>query len=144
DEVRRHPHGAFFDDAVDVLATPADDDAHGRFEVAPTDVAEELAQLADAITTRKATDGMLRLAVRRRKHVINSTGTQIASLMRQQANPCCVHPDDLARLGLADGDDVTISTDHGTVDAVVRADSSLRCGVVTLTHGFGGRGSGTE
>ena len=51
-------------------------------------------------------------------------------------NPCSLHPDDLAALGLREGDAVELASAHGTVRAVVAADATLRPGVVSLTHGF--------
>ena len=44
----------------------------------------------------------------------------------------------MAKLSLAEGDVVEITSGHGTVRAVVRRDPSLRPRVVSLTHGFGG------
>lgn len=70
--------------------------------------------------------------------MINSTGSQIPSLVRLRANPCFAHPDDLLRIGLADGDNVTLTSARGSVDGVVCADDTLRRGVVSLSHGFGG------
>jgi anaerobic selenocysteine-containing dehydrogenase len=78
------------------------------------------------------------LAVRRLKHVINSTGTQIASLVARAANPCFVHPRDLTRLGLIEGDEIVVTSAHGSVRSIARTDDTLRPGVVSLTHGFGG------
>ena len=51
-----------------------------------------------------------------------------------------MHPDDLARLGLTDGDAISVRSDHGTVHSWVRADASLRRGVASMSHGFGGAG----
>ena len=135
DDVKQHPHGAMFDKVASPCAGEPVADADARFELAPSDVVDELSTLASA--RRRAEPGQLLLAVRRLKHVINSTGSQIPSFVRLRANPCLAHPDDLARIGLADGDDVTLSSAHGSVEAVVRADDTLRRGVVSLSHGFG-------
>jgi anaerobic selenocysteine-containing dehydrogenase len=137
DEVKQHPHGAIFESVEPARAAEPMPGASGRFDVAPADVVGELAALA--ATPANVLDGGLLLAVRRHKHVLNSLGTQIAPLTRLRANPCHVHPDDLARLGLADGAKVALRSDHGEVEAIVRADDTLRRGVVTIAHGFGGR-----
>lgn len=55
-------------------------------------------------------------------------------------NPCRLHPDDLGRLGLVAGDDVTVASAHGSIQTTVSPDSTLRCGVASMTHGFGGPG----
>ena len=136
DEVKQHPHGAMFQDALPPRAAESAPGADARFELAPADVIDELAALA--ATARRADPAQLLLAVRRLKHVINSTGSQIPSFVRQRGNPCFAHPDDLARIGLTDGDSVTLTSAHGAVDGVVCADDTLRPGVVSLSHGFGG------
>ena len=137
-DVRDHPHGLMVDAAASPVATGPSPDSDGRFTVAPDDVVAELAELAAA--AGPPDPDQLLLAVRRQKHVLNSLGTQIPSLLRRHANPCFVHPEVLARLGLASGDDVTVATAHGNVHATVLADESLRPGVLTLTHGFRGNG----
>ena len=138
DTVRSLPHGAMFDEVPPVHAAAPTDGASGRFAVAPDDVVAELAAL-DARAAATSDDRML-LIVRRAKEVINSTGTQIAELVRDRRNPCHLHPDDLAALGLCEGDEVTITSDHGSIRTTVSADSTLRRGVVSMTHGFGGPG----
>ena len=48
-----------------------------------------------------------------------------------------VHPDDAARLGLADGDDADVSTAVATVRLPVRLLADLMPGTVALPHGWG-------
>jgi anaerobic selenocysteine-containing dehydrogenase len=50
-----------------------------------------------------------------------------------------MNPDDMAALGLGDGDEVALRSRHGEVVAFVEADADLRQGVVAMTHGFGPR-----
>lgn len=54
-----------------------------------------------------------------------------------------VHPDDLRKLGLADGGRARCRTAAGSLVVIVASDDSLRPGVVTLPHGYGqGYGGG--
>jgi len=87
----------------------------------------------------------LLLASRRIRHVFNSTCTNLSgSLRRTPYNPLAMNPADMSAAGVADGDDVLVSSAHGQVEAKVEADATLRRGVVTLPHGWGGLpGSGT-
>ena len=48
-----------------------------------------------------------------------------------------MHPDDAASRGLADGDAVSVTSDHGAIDAVVELDDDLMPGVVSMVHGWG-------
>ena len=75
---------------------------------------------------------------RRAKHVVNGTGQDIDKLARDHRyNPAFMHPSDMAALDLAHGQLVEIRSAHGAIDGVVEADSSLRRGVVSMTHAFG-------
>ena len=46
---------------------------------------------------------------------------------------------DADRLGLVEGDKVTVSTSFGAIEAHVFTDDSLRIGVVAMSHGYGQR-----
>jgi anaerobic selenocysteine-containing dehydrogenase len=52
-------------------------------------------------------------------------------------NPAFMNPDDMARLGLADGDLAEISSSRSAVPAVVMTDAALRRGTVSMAHAFG-------
>ncbi len=49
-----------------------------------------------------------------------------------------MHPDDLAALGAVDGDLLVLTSDHGTITVVASADATLRRGVLSITHCYGG------
>jgi anaerobic selenocysteine-containing dehydrogenase len=57
---------------------------------------------------------------------------------RMPHNPLWIHPDDLAALGVTAGERVSIESAHGRIEAVAEADATLRRGVVSITHGWGG------
>jgi anaerobic selenocysteine-containing dehydrogenase len=137
--VRAHPHGALFDEVEPPRALPPDPDASGRFEVAAPDVEAELDDLGKV--QEPWPDGQLVLAVRRHKNTLNSTGPQIPALVDPTGNHAHLHPADLERLGLYEGDAAMIATRHGSIDVLVASDPSLRRGVVNVAHGFGGVGA---
>lgn len=45
-------------------------------------------------------------------------------------------PEDMAALGLENGDSLMVSNEYGEVQALARADDTLRPGVVAMTHGW--------
>jgi anaerobic selenocysteine-containing dehydrogenase len=49
-----------------------------------------------------------------------------------------MHPEEFAALGLAPGDPVEIASEHGRIQAVAQPDKSLRAGVVSMAHCWGG------
>ena len=69
----------------------------------------------------------------------NGTGLQQENLRhRNPINPASLHPDEMATLALKDGDEIEIESDNGAVKAVVQSDASLRPGIVSLPHAWGG------
>ena len=49
-----------------------------------------------------------------------------------------MHPADLELLGLDAGDEVSVVSEVGRIDAIVLADPDLRQGLVSMTHCYGG------
>lgn len=141
-EVFDRAGGRLFDLERQTVA-PADADA-GRFELAPDDVRAEIEALRrEPVEHGAYREGGLvfthRLAVRRLREAVNSLLRDAPAVRkRMPVNAAQLHPDDLAALGLADGERALIRSAHGELAVRVAADSSLRPGVVTLAHGWGG------
>ena len=124
--------GRVFEVAPMVVA-PAGADA-GRFMVASPDILAELAALA----AEASGPGTLRLAARRIRDVQNTMHHHLPTIAgRLPDNPLSMHPGDMAERGLAERDRVRIASAHGSVEARVKGDETLRPGVVTLSHGWG-------
>lgn len=66
--------------------------------------------------------------------------------LRGGSNVCTLqmHPEDAARLGLADGAFATVTADGGALTAPVEITESVRTGVVSLPHGWGHDRPGTR
>ena len=81
----------------------------------------------------------LKLITRRTNYMVNSWLHNIPVLKQgvHQSNPLWMNPDDARGRGLVEGDDVTVRSRHGEVDAVLVYDDALRPGVVAMTHGWG-------
>ncbi len=129
----------------EVAVVAASDDAGGRFAVAPPDVVAELAEVRAESTGAEVLDGFtavdfpFRLVSRRLKHVLNSLGRELPGLARVgTTNAAYLHPDDLAELGVTDGDLVEITSPTGTVVGVAEASATVKRGVVSMSHSWGG------
>ncbi|MGW2818786.1 molybdopterin oxidoreductase family protein [Streptomyces sp. NPDC001415] len=107
----------------------------GRIELLPAPIAADLPRLRAALDARPAS---LVLVGRRHLRSNNSWLHNIPAL-NGGSNRCTlqIHPEDAARLGLADGTDVRIKSDGGEVAAPVEITDSVREGVVSLPHGWG-------
>jgi anaerobic selenocysteine-containing dehydrogenase len=74
---------------------------------------------------------------RRIPHVFNSPS--LATLRdRVPFNPAYMHPDDLESLGLETGDRVEVRSARAAIEAIAQADDTLRRGIVSISHNWGG------
>ncbi|MFE3524729.1 molybdopterin oxidoreductase family protein [Streptomyces sp. NPDC059161] len=134
ERVLAHPHGIDLGPLQprlpQVLRTRS-----GRIELLPAPIAADLPRLRAALEERPAS---LVLVGRRHLRSNNSWLHNIPAL-NGGSNRCTlqIHPDDAARLGLADGAEVRIASDGGAVAAPVEITDSVRRGVVSLPHGWG-------
>lgn len=139
-ELRRHPHGAIFDDEA-IHVAPADPDASERLDVGNETMLAELAAIAAEPTTAgDAADDALpfRLVSRRMPNVYNSSGRDIEALQRGRPwNPAYLHPEDLRELGLEPGDTIEIASEHDTILGIAAGAPELRRGLVSMAHCFG-------
>ena len=85
----------------------------------------------------------LKLITLRTNYMVNSWMHNLPALKRDIAldNPLHVHPDDLEKRNLAEGDEVTVSSSHGKIIATIKADTDLKPGVAAMTHGWGHGGN---
>ncbi len=138
DEVKRHPNGAIFRDPP-IAVAPADPASAGRLDVGNPEMMRELAEVAEEGARSAQVSGRpFRLVSRRMPNVYNSSGRDIDALTRGRPyNPAFLHPEDLAALGLAEGDTVRIASDHASILGVATAAPELRRGVLSMSHAFG-------
>jgi anaerobic selenocysteine-containing dehydrogenase len=146
EEVQRHPHGATFPEPP-TYVLPRDAGWAARLDLANPEMMADLrrvakevgqAELARADRDESEEPFSFRLITRRLQHTMNSTSNVPETNRGRPYNPAFMHPDDLIRLGLHDGDGVEICSRRASIPAVVIGDSSLRTGLVSMAHGFGG------
>jgi anaerobic selenocysteine-containing dehydrogenase len=136
DELKLQPNGISWDPGRVSLVKPARPGAAERFTVAPQDVLQEITSVL-AETPRD--DGFaFRLAVRRSRDLNGSIGHQTPSVRRRNPhNPLYMNPGDMARLGIAAGDWVEVSSASGRISAIAESDAAVRGGVVSMSHNWG-------
>jgi anaerobic selenocysteine-containing dehydrogenase len=143
-ELKAKPHGAHATIEQEFVL-PADDDADGRFDPMPADVAGELQRFIaeDSGPGRWHRDGRSfthLLASRRMRDLFNSNGRFVETVRaRTPFNPAYLHPSEFPALGIRPGDKIEIESAHGRVVAVAQEDTALRPGVVSLAHGWATR-----
>jgi len=141
EEVKRHPHGAVFEDPP-VHVAAKDPDCDARLDVGNGDMMRDLERVAAGLGQEErpragADEPGFRLLCRRSTHVYNSSCNDESTNRGRPYNPAFLHPDDLARLGVRPGELVELSTAGGTAVAVAQPDAGLRTGMVSMSVGFG-------
>jgi anaerobic selenocysteine-containing dehydrogenase len=139
DEVKRHPHGAFFPDA-DFVVAPREPGWSGRLDVGNREMLADLAAVLEDRDRIDPAEGYpYRLLCRRMIHTFNSNGQDLEGLRsRWPYNPAFMHPADLEREDLSKGDLVEIASRSGSILGIVEPDDTLREGIVSMVHSFGG------
>ncbi|MEA2375633.1 MAG: hypothetical protein QOD53_2096, partial [Thermoleophilaceae bacterium] len=136
------PHGIDFGPleprVPQVLRTPS-----GRIELAPEPIVGDVERLRAALA-RERNGGMV-LVGRRQLRSNNSWMHNLEPLVRGP-NRCTahVHPDDAARLGLADGAPALVTSRAGSVEVPVEVTDAVMPGVVSIPHGWGHDADGTQ
>ncbi|MFC4054391.1 molybdopterin dinucleotide binding domain-containing protein [Actinomadura syzygii] len=137
-----HPHGldlgALKPRLDEVLCTTS-----GRVELCPSTFAADVDRLHRAL--REPVPSGLVLIGRRHLRSNNSWLHNVPELVGG-SNTCTLllNPADAARLGVAAGDAVRVSSRTGAVEAVAEPTDALMPGVVSLPHGWGHDRSGTR
>jgi len=142
-EWREHRQQIHTDNPVRVIE--ADPQADARFSIAPTEVLGELAEVlgetqgVDLLPGFDAAEFPYRLIGRRLTHALNSLGSELPGLAKvATTNFAYVHPDDMAELEIESGDLLRIRSQSGSLIGVAEADTTLKRGVISMAHSWGG------
>ncbi|HVR31648.1 MAG TPA: molybdopterin dinucleotide binding domain-containing protein, partial [Acidimicrobiia bacterium] len=136
------PHGIDFGPLrpriEDVLVT-----ASGRVELAPAPILADVPRLAEAVETHHEDDVVL---VGRRELRSNNSWLHNVEVLVRGKERCTlqIHPDDAARLGVGDGDAVTVRSRVGELSAPAEVTPSVMVGVVSLPYGWGHDAEGSR
>jgi len=145
EEVKKHPHGLVVEEPV--IVEPREAGCTDMLQLGDPLIMAELAEVAaeDFRAERADPTYPFRLVSRRANNYMNSilVGMPVAARNKHH-NPLFVHPEDLAGLGLRDGEVARVASRTGELQAVVEADDTLMRGVVAMTHGFGTSEPGVE
>ena len=139
-DVLAHPHGWVlgpreFGHFRDALRTP-DKLVH----VAPPEFVSRVRELLAEPAPQPPPGYPFQLANRRHRHSMNSWLNELPGLHPSgRGSEVVIHPEDAARLGIRDGDRVTVSSPVGAVELGAAVDDRPRPGVVIIDHGWGSR-----
>ncbi|HEY3448865.1 MAG TPA: molybdopterin-dependent oxidoreductase [Myxococcales bacterium] len=112
----------------------------GKVHLAPPELVEQAQRILEPFFQRElAQMGRFKLITKRAVVTQNSWTHNLEDFVQQEdgTNFLYMHPDDAARLSLAEGAFVDVSTDVGTVRVGLKLLSDLMPGTVALPHGWG-------
>jgi anaerobic selenocysteine-containing dehydrogenase len=138
DDLVAAPHGLDLGPLQPRLPAPLRTES-GLIELAPAAVVADVARLQAALDAGldAAPDGLL-LVGRRHLRSNNSWMHNLPLLVRgPQRCTVQVHPDDAARLGLADGATARVRSRVGAIELPVHVTDEVMAGVVSIPHGWG-------
>ena len=143
DEMKKYPSGHSFEFPSAYVAPPRPEGT-AKFDVMPDDVRAELDEALryeitpDNIVSHGKKFSYL-VSSRRMRHVFNSVGTIGMPSIRAKSkfNPAYIHPNDMADLGIENGDHIELESDVGKITAIAEADETMRPRVISIAHGWG-------
>ncbi len=128
------PHGIDLGPMVprarEVVCTP-----NGRIDLAPAYITADVPRLRERLD--RDTDGLVLIS---RRHVrSNNSWMHNVKVLVKGKDRCTllVHPEDAARVGLADGGVARVSSEAGSIETPVEVSDEMMPGVVSLPHGWG-------
>ncbi|NWK98303.1 hypothetical protein DM806_22070 [Sphingobium lactosutens] len=137
DDLVQQPSGVLFEHRDWVVRPSVTEQQNAQFDVMPTDVAGELSAYGEQALRER--DHPFLLTSRRVRDLFNTNGMHLKAIRsRNPVLPIFLNPQDMGALGLAEGDEVVIRSDHGEIVAIAQADDAMRPGVVAMSHSWGG------
>jgi anaerobic selenocysteine-containing dehydrogenase len=134
DDLVASPHGLDLGPLQSRLPAPLRTES-ARIELAPAALVDDVPRLEAALD--QAADGLL-LVGRRHLRSNNSWMHNLPLLVRgPERCTVQVHPDDAARLGLADGASARVRSRVGAIELPVEVTDAVMAGVVSIPHGWG-------
>jgi anaerobic selenocysteine-containing dehydrogenase len=142
--LEQHPHGIDLGPLQpripEVLRTPS-----GKIELAPQLLVQDVKRLQASLEDVEKVNGQILLIGRRDLRSNNSWMHNLQVLTKGKARCLLhIHPNDATRLGLVDGEIISLKTRAGTVLAPIEVTDAIMPGVVSLPHGWGHHLSGMQ
>lgn len=135
--LEQHPHGIDLGPLKPNLLPRLRTDSQ-QIESAPSVILQDLQRFAADLDQLRPREGELRLIGRRHVRSNNSWMHNYQRLVKgKPRDQLLMHPDDLARRGLQDGQQVVVRSRVGEVNVAVVASDEMLAGVVSLPHGWG-------
>jgi anaerobic selenocysteine-containing dehydrogenase len=142
-EIRTATQGRLFERPAQVVATKPEGWV-GKLDIGSAPMMEELAEIA-ASPIATGAEYPFRMISRRSHDVLNSCWHENETQRRRlPTNNAFMNPEDMRRLGLADGDVLQITSRRAAIRGVVAAAPDVRAGCISMSHAWGVGPGGRE
>lgn len=137
-DIKAHHHGYVwgkprYGDMAEALATP-----DKKVALAPEPFIDRArAALGEPATT--SDEFPLMLTNKRSRESMNSWLNESPGLKAERSNPAWINPRDAGAVGVENGDQVRIASEHGAIEVETVVTDEMRPGVVCIAHGWGSR-----
>ena len=144
-DLEAHPHGVDLGPLQpripEVLRTPS-----GNIELAPQPMVVDVERLRISLENSLAREDGQMLLIGRRDLRSNNSWMHNLHVLTKGKERCTLHmhPNDAARLALADGEAAHVTSRVGTVDIPIEVTEAIMPGVVSIPHGWGHNLPGTK
>lgn len=136
EELASNPHGVVPAKNQATISSAAND-MDAKLDLCPNDVVAEVADLLEN-PEEDDPDFPFRMVTRRLLESLNSAFTNSSKARRRYPdNPVFMNSADMAKLGLKQGDSVTLRSKHGSSSGLIKSDDGLLEGVVAVCHAWG-------
>jgi anaerobic selenocysteine-containing dehydrogenase len=112
-----------------------------QIRLAPEKLVEEAGRLEQLAREREhaLSDGYDLVLIGRRQLRSNNSWMHNSRRLMKGSDRCTalLHPDDAKARGLTDGERVKVSSRVGTIELPIEVTDEIRCGVISIPHGFG-------
>lgn len=136
----KHPHGLLLPEneggnflGTDRVLTP-----HRKVDLAPEPIVAAFEATAERFYAEElANRERLKLIGMRQLKRMNTASSNSAPLVRETTNYAYLHPEDAARIGVANGDPVAVESDHGRIRIPVRVSDEMMPRTVAIPQCWG-------
>lgn len=136
EKIKRNPGGKIYDEEL-IEVQPGDPANTARLDVASPEMMRWMKEVFTAAPRRADREYNFRLLCRRLNHVYNSSCNKKVTHKGVPYNPAYLNPDDMTEIGVAEGEEIRISSEIGAVRALAHADRNLIRKTVSMAFAYG-------
>lgn len=134
--LKQFPEGHIFDQNL-MTVEPGDPTNSERLDVGSVEMLNLFESMHHNYQLDPHSRFPYKLLCRRSNHIYNSSLNREITKKVKPYHPAYMHPDDMEAEGLADGDEILLTSEKGWIRAIVDTDRRLLPGTISMSFGLG-------